>query len=135
MGLKRLETMYGISEEAIESHASMCIPEMLERAKALSTVRRAVDGIPELFAEVRDLLFQAKAARDFPTWAAAIQRLERALNLLSKLTGEAQGPSTWERILQSREWAAVREAHDRALARYPDAAAALKAELLKAAAA
>lgn len=124
-----MEKRFRLSTEAIERHASQCIPEMLERARAFSTAKTASEGIAELFAETREFLNEAKAAREYLAWAAALRGLERNFNLLAKLTGEMRGPDPEDAFLRSSTWRDILQAHDRALAPYPDAAAALKAEL------
>lgn len=122
-----LEHRYRVTEEGITRHATECIPELLERAKVLSTAKTATEGIAELFAEVRELLNEAKAVREYGAWASALGRLERALNLLAKLTGETRVTDE-DLIMRSPVWAALMAALMRALRSYPEAAAACDRE-------
>ena len=122
-----LEREHGVSVEAIERHRNDCVAEYLERARVKLTAGTVLEQIDGLRAEIAEFIQTAKAADDLRAWGVAIQRAERSIALLAKVTTDLEGDE--EAFLRSRFWAALCQAHDRALAPFPEAAAALRVEL------
>lgn len=125
-----LSTQHDLSIQGLERHKRECLAEWLERARCKLTAGTILEQIDGLKEEIREFLEMARGSNDLRAWGVAIQRAERSIALLAKVTRDLEGDE--EAFLRSRFWEALRAAHERALAPYPEAAAALKAELAQA---
>jgi hypothetical protein len=126
---------YGISKDALNRHklshlsrATVKLAEKREDRRAASLL----DRVEELYEEARSILEATKAEGRHALSLSAIDRLNKTLELIGKLTGQLDDrPTQTVNVLVAPDWLAVREAMFEVLARHPAAQAEVAARLLE----
>jgi hypothetical protein len=126
-----VSALFRVSEDAVTRHASAHLPRALAQAQEAHESARADD----LLSQVRclqeitmDLLARAVQANDLRTALGAVREARGNLELIGKLLGELdEGPTV--NVLASSEWIALRGTLIEVLCDFPEAQAAVVAQL------
>lgn len=122
-----------IGRMALQRHKADHIPAAMAEAHGAAAVASAdtlLDQVRDLQRKTLKLLAQAERAGDLRTAVSAIGQARGNLELLAKLLGELQAQPTIN-LLLAPEWVTVRGVLLVALAPYPEARAAVAAELAR----
>jgi hypothetical protein len=89
--LRDIERRFGVSDDALDRHRKVDIPELMAQSKqALAEVRgdTLYERLRTLSSETQDILHEAKQSKNPDLALRAIKRIERQLELEAKLLGQ-----------------------------------------------
>jgi len=129
-----LAAKYRVSGDSLLRHKQNHLPKAVARAEAAKDVARGddlLDQVHRLKSKAISLLLKAEAAGDFRTALAGIREARNCLELLLEVEGDLNRATNINVLIASPEWLGTRSALIASLKPYPEARAAVVAELLK----
>ncbi len=129
-----LAALYRVSSDSLLRHKANHLPQAVARAEAAKEVTRGddlLDQVHRLKSKAISLLLKAEAAGDFRAALGGIREARNCLELLLEVEGDLNRATNVNVLIASPDWIATRGALLTALRPFPEARAAVVAELLK----
>ena len=130
--LRTIADQFGRSKTALLRHREHVVPALAlaKQAAEVADADSLLEKVRGLEADARRIAAAAEVAADLRTALAGVRELTRIVELLARLRGELGNEgSVTVNVIQSPEWAAVRERIARALEEFPEARRAVAAAL------
>jgi hypothetical protein len=133
--LREIERRWQVSKDSAsrhKQHVSPALAAVIEERRSMAGPVSAMSRLEDLYSRASRILDAAEAEGKASLSLQAMDRLQKLVETLARITGELDERPTVQvlNVAASAEWLTMRQAMLEALGPYPDAAHAVSARLL-----